>query len=226
LDSLVYTPFVFLQLFEWSSGDFVMNIKNLYLSTIALCLLIAVKSSEDEDFSSLSRVLSSYDTLHHDSFRHHRSRRSRSSGHTDEHMEFDTLDRSFKLVLKPDTSLLAPNFRVVAVDARNKQRVVDVQLNMYHGYVEGERDTSSVNAYWDEDKTLTASIRNTEDVFVIEPSWRHLPNSSNYSMISYRGSSINMTKDLGQIDSRGVVAEWSRRLACESATQVRIPAAM
>ena len=35
------------------------------------------------------------------------------------------------------------------------------------GYA-GEKGTSSVNAYWDEDDTLTASIRTTDDVYVIE----------------------------------------------------------
>lgn len=34
-------------------------------------------------------------------------------------------------------------------------------------------------------------------LLILQPSWRHLPHSSNYSMISYRGSDIKMDEDLG-----------------------------
>ena len=34
-------------------------------------------------------------------------------------------------------------------------------------------------------------------LIILQPSWRHLPHSSNYSMISYRGSDIKMDEDLG-----------------------------
>ena len=40
---------------------------------------------------------------------------------------------------------------------------------------------------------------------LLQPSWRHLPNSSNYSMISYRGSDLKMDKDLGFVFVHTVV---------------------
>jgi hypothetical protein len=38
---------------------------------------------------------------------------------------------------------------------------------------------------------------NTLFFYDFQPSWRHLPNSSNFSMIAYRGSDLKMEKDLG-----------------------------
>lgn len=45
-------------------------------------------------------------------------------------------ERHFGLVLRRTTSVLAPDFRVVAVNGI-EERVVDIVPNIFHGYLEG-----------------------------------------------------------------------------------------
>jgi len=41
-------------------------------------------------------------------------------------------------VLKKSSTVLSHDFRVVAVDANNVERVVDYKPDIYHGFLEGE----------------------------------------------------------------------------------------
>ena len=51
------------------------------------------------------------------------------------------LYRHFKLMLHKSQSVLADDFRVVAIGDDNVERVVDIKPVMYHGYLEGARSS-------------------------------------------------------------------------------------
>ncbi|KAG0430713.1 hypothetical protein HPB47_022436, partial [Ixodes persulcatus] len=57
----------------------------------------------------------------------------------------------------------------------------------------GELD-SNVSAHMD-DGVMTASIRVKNDIYVVEPSWRHIPQDSNATMIVYRASDVKYSWD-------------------------------
>ena len=61
----------------------------------------------------------------------------------------------------------------------------------------GEENTSSVRATWEDDDNVIATVMTKDDIYVVEPSWRHLPQSDNHTMIVYRKSDIQMEKDMG-----------------------------
>ena len=45
--------------------------------------------------------------------------------------------RHFHLILRKSSTVLARDFRVVAVNADNVERLVDIKPTMYHGYLAG-----------------------------------------------------------------------------------------
>ena len=61
----------------------------------------------------------------------------------------------------------------------------------------GEENTSSVRVTWEDDDNVIATVMTKDDIYVVEPSWRHLPESDNDTMIVYRKSDIQMEKDMG-----------------------------
>lgn len=100
--------------------------------------------------------------------------------------------RQFRLILNPSKGLLSSHFKAYTVDASGQKRPVWVDKELFfEGRVFGEKD-SDVSAHIEEG-VLTASIRTPEDLYIIEPSWRHLPDDSNASMIVYRGSDAKLT---------------------------------
>lgn len=153
-------------------------------------------------YTTVSSVLDSrlkhFETLNHDSLRHHITKRDIYSQFPNERkVDYDALGRHFRLVLQRSSSLLSADFRVVAIKG-DEETVVDVKPSMYHGYLEDEPDTSSITAYWEDDQTLSASIKTKSDVYIVEPSWRHLPNATNVTMITYKASDVDMERDFGK----------------------------
>ena len=61
----------------------------------------------------------------------------------------------------------------------------------------GEESTSIVRATWEDDSSIIATVRTKDDIYVIEPSWRHAPESDNHTMIIYRKSDVKMDNDMG-----------------------------
>lgn len=107
-------------------------------------------------------------------------------------VSFRALGRQFRLILNPSKGLLSSHFKAYTVDASGQKRPVWVDKELFfEGRVFGEKD-SDVSAHIEEG-VLTASIRTPEDLYIIEPSWRHLPEDSNASMIVYRGSDAKLT---------------------------------
>lgn len=83
-------------------------------------------------------------------------------------------------------------------------RLIYVRPLYAQGTVLGEKN-SRVHAHM-QDRQMIANIRTQDDIFVIEPSWRHLPEHQNLNdnkarMIIYRQSDMNMTALNGHINS-------------------------
>jgi hypothetical protein len=145
---------------------------------------------------SLDEFLNYYETLHHGDLRHQIKRRDLyTKNPTERTVEFDTHGKHFKLVLHKDTSVLSSDFKVSVVDQREKRSAEKIDTTIYKGYVDDEPTTSSVSAYWDDDQHFTATISTESETFVVEPSWRHLPDSPDYTLISYKGSDMKQNNN-------------------------------
>lgn len=84
---------------------------------------------------------------------------------------------------------------------RQKYRVV-LQSGIYclltcYLDIVGEESTSAVRATWEDDNNIIATVKTQDEIYVIEPSWRHLPESDNHTMIVYKKSDVKMDEDMG-----------------------------
>jgi disintegrin and metalloproteinase domain-containing protein 17 len=171
--------------------NMICNLKLVIIGCLIMPVIYIVSAE-------LDKVLHNFETLHHEAFKHHIKKRHLYVRDPEERqVEYDSFGRHFKLVLRKSSNILASDFKVTAIGADNVERVVDITPAIYHGYIDDEPDTSYVSAYWEGDNSLMATITTQSDVFAIEPSWRHLPNASDDSMISYRMSDLDMEADLG-----------------------------
>ncbi|XP_064652924.1 ADAM 17-like protease isoform X2 [Lineus longissimus] len=134
-------------------------------------------------------------------------------------LDFSTLGRRFRVYLQPDSRVLASDFKAYARkgDGTKEQFGIDPG-NFYKGHVSGETH-SEVHAYW-EDNAISATIKTPEDTYVIEPSWGHLPQSPNYTMITYKGSDVKSLFDKNQTSGvKQKICEFVRPPNTEQTTQ-------
>ncbi|XP_064473822.1 ADAM 17-like protease [Ornithodoros turicata] len=119
---------------------------------------------------------------------------SRHKFNTIKEVSFKAHGRDFRLILNPTKGLLSAHFKAYTVDGSGNKRPVWVDQNQfYEGRVFGELD-SNVSAHLD-DGVMTASIRVQDEIYVVEPSWRHIPDNDNATMIVYRDSDVNYSWD-------------------------------
>lgn len=104
-------------------------------------------------------------------------------------IKFDSFGRHFALFLRKNFSILAPGFKIFVFEANGSSSEVQLDLNLYRGSVEGD-ENSFVSAYFDDQQVLSASIQTSEETYVIEPASNLIPNSSNETMIIYKGSDL------------------------------------
>ncbi|KZS20319.1 ADAM 17 Protease [Daphnia magna] len=143
-------------------------------------------------FSSVPS-LKHYDTLHSSQLGHSVVKRGiKESSHpynSIKELSFSALGKDFRLILHPSKGILHHNFQSYAVDGDGVEKpILGGETGFYQGRVFGET-RSHVNAHI-ENGLLTASIVTKEDSFHVEPSWRHLPEPNQESMIVYRGSDV------------------------------------
>ncbi|KAK8738509.1 hypothetical protein OTU49_003911 [Cherax quadricarinatus] len=134
-----------------------------------------------------------YEFIDSSAFKHHIVKRgTKESTHRFnkiKEVQFSALGRDFRLILNPRKGLLHPQFKAYAVDGAGNEQVIHVDHeNFYEGRVFGEK-ASEVSAHL-EDGIMTATIHTPEDTYHVEPSWRHVPDTSEDSMIVYRGSDM------------------------------------
>ncbi|PVD38012.1 hypothetical protein C0Q70_00617 [Pomacea canaliculata] len=86
--------------------------------------------------------------------------------------------------------VVAPGLRAYTVDRNGKYEPLHVDSNDFlTGHLQ-ENESMHVYAHYEEDILCTAVYFPNETYFT-EPSWRHLPSSSGWDLISYRLSDVN-----------------------------------
>ncbi|XP_076068053.1 ADAM 17-like protease [Oratosquilla oratoria] len=143
--------------------------------------------------SSFHPNLKYYETIPSAAFNHHVVKRGiKESNHPlnkIKEVSFSALGRDFRLILNPRKGLLHPHFKAYAVDGAGNEKLINVDHeNFFEGRVFGEKK-SEVTAHLD-DGVMTATIHTPDDTYHIEPSWRHIPDTDDETMIVYRGSDV------------------------------------
>ena len=145
----------------------------------------------------LTKNLRYFETIHKSQLGHTIVKRgatvSTHKFNTIKEVEFKALGKDFKLILSPTKGLLSSKFRAVEVDDEDDKEVfipIDKD-SFYEGRVFGE-DDSKAQVHM-EDGVITATIKTKEDLFHIEPAWRHLAESDQETMIAYKESDIKFS---------------------------------
>ena len=160
-----------------------------------LFLLASIVFCEGE--SDLSKNLRYYETIHKSDIGHSIVKRginpSQHKYNQIREIDFKALGKNFRLILSPTKGLLSPTFKAVEVDDEGeKEHFIPIDHeSFYDGRVFGE--TNSRAQVHMEDGVITANIITKEDVYHIEPSWRHLPNTDEQTMIAYKESDIKFS---------------------------------
>lgn len=147
----------------------------------------------------LKKNLKHYEILHADSLQHRIVKRGLQDSYHPfnkiKEIEFETLGRNFRLILSPSQSVLHPKFKAYVVDENGEENHVHVDRdNFYKGRVFGE-SKSEVRVHLDEDGVMMGSIHLPDEVYHVEPSWRHLADLDNRTMITYKESDIKLSWD-------------------------------
>lgn len=163
-------------------------------SSAICCLIIATLSQAANIYDQLKY----YETLKVTDLSHTITKRgtqpSKHKFNTIKEVSFKAHGRDFRLILNPTKGLLSAHFKAYTVDGSGNKRPVWVDQNQFfEGRVFGEL-VSNVSAHIDEG-VMTASIRIKDDIYVVEPSWRHLPDDNNATMIVYRASDVKYSWD-------------------------------
>jgi len=167
------------------------KIKATQIVIVFLCSLFIVTKTLD-----LTKNLKYYETIHSSDFTHNIVKRGANpSSHKYNQIrevDFKALGRNFRLILSPKKGLLTSNFKAVELDENDVEHIVPIdQESFYDGRVFGE--THSRAQVHMEDGVITANIETPIDVYHIEPSWRHLPNTDDQTMIAYKESDIKFS---------------------------------
>uniref|UniRef100_A0A0L8FS77 Peptidase M12B domain-containing protein n=1 Tax=Octopus bimaculoides TaxID=37653 RepID=A0A0L8FS77_OCTBM len=99
------------------------------------------------------------------------------------------LGRDFSFYLRSSQQVLTHDFEATVVDADGHESSLFVDKNAFYQGALQDDAHSHVEAVW-EGEDLLATITTPNDTYTVEPSWRHLPNSKNHTMIIYKGSDV------------------------------------
>ncbi|XP_066152837.1 ADAM 17-like protease isoform X1 [Euwallacea fornicatus] len=109
-------------------------------------------------------------------------------------IHLNTHGRDFRLILSPKRSILHSKFKAYAVNGDGEETHVPIDHDsFFEGRVFGESN-SHVNMHIEEG-VLTGNIHMPDDIYHIEPSWRHIPGHDNQTMITYKQSDIKFSWD-------------------------------
>ncbi|KAK9721989.1 Reprolysin family propeptide [Popillia japonica] len=145
---------------------------------------------------SIHKNLKYFETIHADDLVHTVVKKGlKESSHPFnkiKEVNFKALGRDFRLILTPKKEVLHSKFKAYTVDAEGKETAFHIDHeNFYNGRVFGETN-SHVNMHID-DGMLTGSIHLPDEIYHLEPSWRHLPHLDNRTMIAYKSSDIKLS---------------------------------
>ncbi|XP_021351616.1 ADAM 17-like protease isoform X1 [Mizuhopecten yessoensis] len=105
---------------------------------------------------------------------------------------FNTMGRDFHLALK-QSSVLSSDFKATAINGESKESFSVDRRKFLSGKLYDDPD-SSAHVLWD-GEIMTASIATKDEVYYVEPSWRHFPPSVNHSMVTYKKSDVKFDPD-------------------------------
>ena len=162
---------------------------------IAILLMLCFQSILSTSFD-LTKNLKHYETIHKSQLSHNIVKRGATlSTHQYNQIReigFKALGRDFRLILSPTKGLLSSRFKAVEIDDEDKEVFVSIDReSFYDGRVFGE--TNSGAQVHMEDGVITANIKTAEDIYHIEPAWRHLPATDQETMIAYKESDIKFS---------------------------------
>ncbi|XP_050314434.1 ADAM 17-like protease isoform X2 [Anthonomus grandis grandis] len=116
-------------------------------------------------------------------------------------VHLNTHGQNFRLILSPKRGILHSKFKAYSVNADGEETHVPIDHDsFFEGRVFGETD-SHVNMHIDEEGVLTGNIHMPDDIYHIEPSWRHIPEHDNKTMITYKQSDIKFSWDPDNLPS-------------------------
>ncbi|XP_060068146.1 ADAM 17-like protease [Ylistrum balloti] len=143
--------------------------------------------------SGLDDKLHYYETLHTSDIRI-RVRRSadKNPGFDMKEIWFNTMGRDFHLNLHQST-VLSSNCKATAINGDSKETFSVDRSKFLSGKLYDDPD-SFVHVLWD-GEIMTASISTNDEVYFVEPSWRHLSPSANHSMVAYKKSDVKFDPD-------------------------------
>lgn len=105
-----------------------------------------------------------------------------------------THGKDFRIILSPKRSILHSKFKAYSVNGDGEETHVPIDHDsFFEGRVFGETN-SHVNMHI-EDGVMTGNIHMPDDIYHIEPSWRHIPDHDNKTMITYKQSDIKFSWD-------------------------------
>ncbi|XP_060601438.1 ADAM 17-like protease, partial [Ruditapes philippinarum] len=141
---------------------------------------------------NIQNQLRYFETLKTTDFTHRVKRSLDPNPHSSAHITevtVNTLGRQFHLYLKP-SNILSYGFKASIVRGNGKSE--PFYLNggsLFTGNV-ADDESAIANVNYDENGAILANIVTKDDTYVIEPSWRLLPESDNHTMVSYRKSDM------------------------------------
>ncbi|XP_030746204.1 ADAM 17-like protease isoform X2 [Sitophilus oryzae] len=105
-----------------------------------------------------------------------------------------THGKDFRIILSPKRSILHSKFKAYSVNGDGEETHIPIDHDsFFEGRVFGETN-SHVNMHI-EDGVMTGNIHMPDDIYHIEPSWRHIPDHDNKTMITYKQSDIKFSWD-------------------------------
>lgn len=125
-----------------------------------------------------------------------------SHSHTREttHLHFRTLERDFNLILTPSRDTLHNSIHISIVTDGRKERRRFPFPHFYTGHLLGIENTWVFAHLHPTTGVLTAAIHTEDDVYYVEPSFRHFHESHDFHMITYKHSHLkfNLTGQSSQ----------------------------
>ncbi|CAH1120933.1 unnamed protein product [Ceutorhynchus assimilis] len=161
----------------------------LYLAFLAQLILIC---------ATIHKNLKYFQIIHADDLMHNVVKRGlQESSHPFnkiKEVHLNTHGKKFRLILSPKRSILHSKFKAYSVNGDGEETHIPIDHDsFFEGRVFGEAQ-SHVNMHI-EDGVMTGNIHMPDDIYHIEPSWRHIPEHDNRTMITYKQSDIKFSWD-------------------------------
>ncbi|XP_041374595.1 ADAM 17-like protease [Gigantopelta aegis] len=154
-----------------------------------LNILLCCICMTDVVIGSIDTKLRYYETLRDVDFSVRKRRSLDDDQSHDVHVKFDTLGRHFDVMLKPDASIFADGFKAQILNKDGSGSPLFINKNDFYSGHLADNVSNTVKAHV-EDGVWNMVIHTEDDLYAIEPSWRHLSEADQRSMIAYRHSDI------------------------------------